>query len=252
MGGDHHIGLLQRRVRAPEQADDVAELHRPAARLVEVDVTVARPGPAGIASKRPTTAGSWTAIVGTPSRRLARRRRRLGVDQPPGAQPGGRSGSRLTLTTRAAFAARIRDWNHGSTPGPGRRSARSTLRRSGSSTSTTLPARSSGFRSPRRLELDLDRRRGRRRRSRRPGPRLTRSLPTAIVLPPPGELEAEARRVGLLDLPLGGLEIAVVADRLEPGPAELGGDVLGGQVEPARGGVAALRGGPRPGTRGAP
>ena len=52
--------------------------------------------------------------------------------------------------------------------------------------------------------------------------------------------QAKLVGVGGQVLPVGRLEIAVVADRLEPGPAELGGDVLGGQVEAPRRGPAAL------------
>jgi hypothetical protein len=54
-------------------------------------------------------------------------------------------------------------------------------------------------------------------------------------------LEGEAVGVGLDELPVGGLEIAVVADRFEPGAPELGRDVLGGEVEPARRGVPAFK-----------
>ncbi len=52
--------------------------------------------------------------------------------------------------------------------------------------------------------------------------------------------ESKAVGVGLEDFPVGGLEIAVIADRFEPGAAELGCDVLSGEVEAARRRVAAF------------
>ncbi len=54
------------------------------------------------------------------------------------------------------------------------------------------------------------------------------------------ELERKASRGGLGELPPGGLEIAVVADGFQPGAAELGGDVLGREIEPARRRIPAL------------
>ena len=243
VGGDEHVGVLQRRVGPAQQADDVAHLHRPRHRLAQVyrDLRLVRR-----AQRQRLEQGEHPGVVDGDQRRARTLARGevLTSSGFPGRSPGrGRGRSRrrlcrLTFTTTAALSAAIRAHerrdHHASQPGLSTPTPESRQ-------DTALPSTCSAVSACRLLASPasiLKTGRPSRRKPRKPLQAHSLLADADRCDSPILHLERKAVGVGLEELPVGGLEIAVVADRFEPGAAELGGDVLGGEVEPARRRVA--------------